>query len=226
MRKAWGALFVVALVWIAALLHRGQPLGWDEVEFFRATKWTGAGQVPFRDFWEHHTPLQWLVFAPIARLFADGPGVASILVMRWAQAAVWVAILFLTLRLTRGSARWWALVRLARCAGIDAWPALLLLLVSSSFVRKAIEYRVDVPGNAAYVAGVALIAFGAGRRRWIGFGALMSAAVLANMRLAPLVVITAALALFKEWRWNRRALWMIAGVVPVAAAFVGWLSLT
>ena len=74
MKKAWGALFVLAVLWIAAMLHRGQPLGWDEVEFFRATKWTGEGQVPFRDFWEHHTPLQWLVFAPVARLLRERAG--------------------------------------------------------------------------------------------------------------------------------------------------------
>jgi hypothetical protein len=210
MRKAWGALFVVALVWIAALLHRGQPLGWDEVEFFRATKWTGEGRMPFRDFWEHHTPLQWLAFAPVARLFAGGPGAASIVVMRWAQAAVWVAILFLVLRLARGSARWWALV---------------LLLCAPLFVRPAIEYRVDVLGNLGFVA--ALVA--AMRRRWIAFGVLMSLAVLANMRLAPLVIFTAALMLAWDgarWRFHPRALRMAAGVAIVALPFVAWLLLT
>jgi hypothetical protein len=207
MRKAWAALFVVALVWIAALLHRGQPLGWDEVEFFRATKWTGEGQVPFRDFWEHHTPLQWLAFAPVARLFADGPGTASIVVMRWAQAAVWVAILFLVMRLARGGARWWALA---------------LLLCAPLFVKSAIEYRVDVLGNLGFVAALVL----AIRRRWIAFGALMSLAVLANMRLAPLVVFTAAVMLLwneGRWRFNPRALWMLIGVVVVAIPFVAWL---
>src|SRR5688572_20083196 len=131
--------------------------------------------MPFRDFWEHHLPLQWIVFAPIARLFANGPGVESIVMMRWAQMAMWIAVFTL-------------LVRLMRRASVEPWPSLVLLLVSSSFVRRAIEYRVDVPGNLAYIGGVALIAFGGGRWRWVGFGALMSAAVLANMRLAPLVI--------------------------------------
>ncbi|MFL6246828.1 MAG: hypothetical protein ACJ74H_12430, partial [Thermoanaerobaculia bacterium] len=211
-RSIW-PLFAAAVVWIAALTQRGLPLAPDEVEFFRATKWVGQGLVPFRDFWEHHLPLQWIVFAPVARLFANGPGVASIVVMRWAQMAMWVAIFAL-------------LVRLSRRAGVDPWPALVLLLVSPSFVRKAIEYRLDVPGNLAFIAGVALIAFGASTRRWIGFGALMSIAVLTNMRLAPLVIVTAALSLFSHRRWNPRALWMLAGVAPVAAAFVGWLSIT
>ena len=209
MKKAWAALFVLALVWIAAMLHRGQPLGWDELEFFRATKWIGDGQVVFRDFWEHHTPLQWLVFAPVARLFASGPGAASIVAMRWAQFALWIAILFLAMRLTRGPARWWALV---------------LLLCAPLFVKSAVEYRVDVLGNLGFIG--ALVA--AMRKRWIAFGALMSVAVLANMRLAPLVIFTAIVMLAwndDRWRFNPRALRMLLGVVAAAIPFIGWLML-
>ena len=217
MTRTWAALFAAAAIWIAALTQRGLPVAVDEVEFFRATKWVGQGLVPFRDFWEHHLPLQWIIFAPLARLFANGPGVEAIVVMRWAQMAMWVAIVAL-------------LVRLMRRISLDPWTALVLLLVSASFVRKAIEYRVDVPGNLAYLGGVALIASGTrDARRWIGFGALMSVAVLANMRLAPLAIVTAGLGLFlgeDRWRWNPRALWMMAGLVPVAAAFAGWLSVT
>ena len=209
MKRAWSFLVVVALVWIVALLHRGQPLGWDEVEFFRATRWTGEGQVPFRDFWEHHTPLQWIAFAPVARFFAGGPGASSIVAMRWAQVAVWIAILLLVMRLTRGTARWWALV---------------LLLAAPLFVRSALEYRVDTLGNLGFIAAL----FVAMRRRWIAFGILMSLAVLANMRLAPLVVFTGALMLVwseQRWRFNARALWMLAGVAMVAVPFVAWLIL-
>ena len=209
MKKAWGALFVLALAWIAAMLHRGQPLGWDEIEFFRATKWIGDGQVVFRDFWEHHTPLQWLAFAPVARLFASGPGAASLVAMRWAQFVVWIAILFLAMRLTRGPARWWALV---------------LLLSAPLFVKSAVEYRVDVLGNLGFIG--ALVA--ATRKRWIAFGALMSIAVLANMRLAPLVIFTAAVMLVwndDRWRFNARALRMLIGVAAIAIPFVAWLML-
>ena len=209
-RIALRVVFAAALIWIAALTQRGLPLAVDEVEFFRATKWIGEGQVPFRDFWEHHLPLQWIVFAPVARLIANGPGVEAIVAMRWAQMAMWIAIFAL-------------LVRIARRSGVDPWSATVLLLVSASFVRKAIEYRVDVLGNLAYLGAVALILFGATTKRWIAFGALMSLAVLANMRLAPLVIITALLAL---WRLNRSAVWMIAGVVPITAGFVGWLYAT
>ncbi len=209
--RLWGVLFVLAVVWIAALLHRGQPLGWDELEFFRATRWIGEGRVPFRDFWEHHTPLQWLVFAPVARLFADGPGAGSIVVMRWAQVALWIGIFALVIRLS-GKARWWALV---------------FLVASPLFVRSAIEYRVDVLCNLLYFGAIVV----AIKRRWAAFGVLMSLSVLANMRYAPLVVITAAILLMwdsreERWRWNASALWMLAGVAAVATPFVGWLAIT
>jgi hypothetical protein len=216
MKHVWRVLFALAALWTAALLYRGAPLAVDEVEFFRATKWVSEGRVPFRDFWEHHTPLQWFVFAPVTRLFAHGPGVASIVTMRWAQAVLWIAIFVL-------------LFRLACRAGVNLWPALVLLLVSSTFVRKAVEYRVDVTGHLGFIAALALVAAGGSVARWIGFGALMSAAVLANMRLAPLVVITALLALFRRderWRFNAPALWMTAGVAAVAGTFVAWLTLT
>jgi hypothetical protein len=213
MKRGWQVLLALALVWAAALLHRGQPLGWDEIEFFRATKWMGEGRVPFRDFWEHHTPLQWMLFAPVAKLFASGPGAEAIVTMRWAQVAIWIATVALLLQLTeKKEERLWALV---------------LLLSSPIFVRFAVEYRVDVLGNLGFVA--AMVA--AMRARWIAFGALMAMAVLANMRLAPLVIVTALVMLawrsdVARWGFNARALRMVAGVAMVAVPFVGWLFAT
>ena len=221
MNRVWQVLLVVALIWAAALMQRGAPLAPDELEFFRATRWIGEGRVPFRDFWEHHTPLQWIVFAPVARLFAGGPGVESVVAMRWAQVLLWIVIAAI-------------LIRLSRRAGVSPVAALALLVVSATFVRRAVEYRVDVVGNAVYFAALALAAGSArgsaDRGRWIGFGALMSAAVLANMRLVPLVVVSALVALFwraeeRRWRWNPRALWMTAGVAAVAFAFIASLVL-
>ena len=60
------AVRVVNVVW----LH---PINWDEIEMFRATDWVRQGLVPYRDFWEHHTPLQWFLFAPVAALTSSSP---------------------------------------------------------------------------------------------------------------------------------------------------------
>src|SRR5947199_1146816 len=70
------------------------PLNWDEVEFFRATDWVRRGLVPYRDFWEHHTPLQWFVFAPVTALI-HSPAAKAILLMRWVQLPLWIAIFWL-----------------------------------------------------------------------------------------------------------------------------------
>ncbi|HET8798376.1 MAG TPA: hypothetical protein VFO89_11850 [Thermoanaerobaculia bacterium] len=207
-RLLWPALVLLAALSAAALLHSGQPLGWDELEYFRATKWVSQGEIPFRDFWEHHTPLQWLVFAPAA-FFVDSPGASAIVAMRWVQAIFWIAAF----------AMLFAIGRLAGIAAWARWAALAMLLAAPSFVRFAVEYRVDALGSFLFVAAVALALRGP---RWVSFGALMSCAVLANMRLAPLVIV-AAIVFFLG---DRKAWRMAGGVAVVVAAFVVWLALT
>lgn len=213
-------LFVLAGLWIVALLQFGLQLGLDEVEFFRATRWLAEGNVPYLDFWEHHTPLQWLLFAPVAAM-AGGPASGSVLLMRWAQLPLWMAMFWLVLRLGRRAG--------PQRSGLAM--AVLLLLLSSTFLHRAIEYRVDVPGNLAFLGALLAVSFGTTRRSWIVFGALMSAAVLANMRLGPLVVFTGALMLFwrgdeRRWGFHPRALWMAAGIASVALVFFGGLAAT
>ncbi|HVE71270.1 MAG TPA: hypothetical protein VNI54_07875 [Thermoanaerobaculia bacterium] len=213
-------VFVLAGLWIVALLQFGLQLGLDEVEFFRATRWLAEGKVPYLDFWEHHTPLQWLLFAPVAAV-ADGPASGSIILMRWAQLPLWIAI-------------FWLVLMFGRHADVDRpglAMAVLLVVLSSTFVHRAIEYRVDVPGNLAFIGGLLAISFATTRQRWIVFGALMSAAVLANMRLGPLVMFTGALTLFwrgheRRWAFNSKALWMAAGIAPVAIVFFTGLAAT
>ncbi|HEX7833418.1 MAG TPA: hypothetical protein VF787_27455 [Thermoanaerobaculia bacterium] len=205
MKWLWGALVALAIVYAAALLHRGQPIGWDELEFFRATKWTAEGRAPFAGFWEHHTPLQWFVFAPVAYLI-DSPGAIAIVTMRWAQAAMWIATFALVLLIARR----------ANLSMTSRWAAVALLLAAPSFLKFAVEYRVDALGNFLFIAAIALAM---SRPRWIAFGALMSLAVLANMRLAPLVIVAAVLFFYRD----RRAWRMAGGVAIVAAAFGAWI---
>lgn len=220
MKRSALAVSALAIAWILALLQRGLPLGLDEIEFFRATRWVSLGQVPYLDFWEHHPPLQWLVFAPVARI-ANGAGVESIVLMRWAQVPVWAAI-------------FWMVITLARQASVRAcgWGlAGLLLLLSPTFVHRAIEYRVDVLGSFCLLAALTLVVLAQAPWRWIVFGALLSAAVLANMRLAPLATLTALLAFFwrpeeRHWRWNPGALRMAEGGLVIGVAFFAFLILT
>lgn len=44
----------------------------NEFEHLHASWLVYKGQMPYRDFFEHHTPLLWVIFAPLFRLFGQG----------------------------------------------------------------------------------------------------------------------------------------------------------
>lgn len=209
-----------AVLWAMSLLQWGQPLTWDEIEFFRATRWIAEGRLPFRDYWEHHLPLQWMLFAPAALLFSDGAGTGAVVALRWAQLPLWIGVFAIAMSFARTT-------RLQM-----RWGALVLLLASPWFVRTAIQYRVDVPAHLAYVGAIALLA-GATQDKWRSYlaGASFSLAVLSNMRLAPLVVFTVLVAAFwrapeRRWSWNGAVLRVIGGGAAVAALFLCLLAAT
>ncbi|HET7705136.1 MAG TPA: hypothetical protein VFM36_03555 [Thermoanaerobaculia bacterium] len=202
------AIAAAARLFAMTFLH---PLNWDEVEYFRATNWVREGLVPFRDFWEHHTPLQWFVFAPVTAL-TSSPGASAIILMRWAQVPLWIAAFWLALRLMDG-------------AGIDRfgrWVSIVLAVSSSLLMISAMEYRVDVLANVLYLGGLALLLRG-GRFESFAAGALFCLAGLANLRLGPLLAVTALLGIAIDtrelrWRFRKEALLLVAGVAAILAA--------
>ena len=231
---------VVALALTAAIvrlvpLQWLHPLQWDEVEFFRATEWVRQGLVPYRDFWEHHTPLQWFVFAPLAGL-TSSPGASAIVWMRWAQLPVWLA------------AFWFAnaLMRRADLPPFARWSAMAAAAASSMFMAPAIEYRIDTLGCALYLAGL-YFAFppptanrqpptdqdhDAPARNTVTAGALLCLAGFANLRLGPLLAATALLLVVidveqRRWRFEpRRALHLTLGVAIPSMVAAAYLFLT
>jgi len=175
-------LVTAALVRLIPLqwLH---PLNWDELEFYRATRWIAEGRVPFRDFWEHHTPLAWFVFAPFS-LLTDSPGANAILTMRWAQIPVWIATFWLL-------NVWMRDVGLERTA---RWAAMTLALCSSLFMIPAVEYRVESLGCLLLVLGLILVR----RNHEVWAGVAFCLAGFTNLRLGPVLVVL-VLVLFR-WR--------------------------
>jgi len=206
--------FAVAVRLVAmTALH---PLNWDEIEFFRATDWVRQGLVPYRDFWEHHTPLQWFVFAPFTAL-TKSAGASSIIVMRWAQALLWVATFWI-------ANRWMTAAGLTRFA---RWAAMVLAVCSSFLMLPAMEYRVDVLASALYLAGLLLLQ----RDRPFAAGVALCLAGFANLRLGPLLAVTAILALFvdtreRKWRFTRGAFPLYAGVLATLAVAFFYFGLT
>jgi len=215
MKRSERLLPVVAALAIAARLLQLaglHPLVWDEIEFFRATDWVRHGLVPYRDFWEHHTPLQWFLCAPITAL-TNSPGASAIILMRWAQLPLWI-IAFVLLR------GW---MRRAGVSQFASWSAIALVLCSTLFMLPAVEYRVDVLGCVIYIAALALLQRMDDGRLFAFFGgAMLCLAGLANLRLGPLAVLTLLLVRVvrtreRAWGDNRRANWSILGATAAFA---------
>lgn len=193
------ALRLLPLQW----LH---PINWDELEFYSASRWIAEGRLPFRDFWEHHTPLVWFLFAPFTHL-SDSPGVAAILAMRWVQLPVWVAVFWLLDVWMRGE----GLGRSAR------WSAIALALCSSFFMLPAVEFRVEAVGALCVVASLLLIQ----RERWFAAGVVVCLAVLANLRLGPMLAIAVVIVLAST---RGRAWRVVAGGAVALLIFLAYFA--
>ncbi len=207
LRVVIGLAVTAALVRLLPLqfLH---PLNWDEIEFFTATRWIGEGLVPFRDFWEHHAPLMWFVFAPFTWL-TDSPGVEAILLMRWAQVPVWIATFWLTNLWMRTA----GIERLAR------WEAMAVALCSSLFMIPAVEYRVESLGCLFVMAGLVLVQ----RERWFFAGVTFCLAGVTNLRLGPVLVVAVLFVLATR---RLRAAPIVAGGFAALAACLAYFAAT
>jgi hypothetical protein len=223
-RRATALLGGISLVSVIARLLQLQglhPLVWDEIEFFRATDWVRHGLVPYRDFWEHHTSLQWFLFAPVTAL-TNSPGVSAILLMRWAQLPLWIV----TFVLLRG----W--MRRAGISAFAAWTAMTLVLCSTLFMLPAVEYRVDVLGCVIYVAALYFLQRIGDHPKFAFLGgAMLCLAGLANLRLGPLAVLTLLLVRVvrtrdRAWGGNARANWCFAGAGATFAAACAYFATT
>lgn len=214
MRFLWWSLLGGLIAWALINLQWGRAIGWDEVEFLRATDWIRQGQVPYRDFFEHHTPLTWFLMAPFETL-SHGHGVGPVLWLRWLQVPMWAVAL-------------WRVNVWAREDGKSSWSrylALGCLLGTPFFVFSAIEYRVDTLGTL-----VVILALDRLRRPGLAqaclTGGLLSASVIANLRFGPLAVVMALAASTldlpgRRWRLQPKRMGMIAS--GAFLALVPWL---
>jgi hypothetical protein len=184
------------------------PLNWDELEFWRATSWIAQGRLPFRDFWEHHTPLMWFLFAPFTWL-TGSPGVDAVIALRWAQIPVWIATFWLTNLWMRGA----GMERFAR------WSAMAVALCSSLLMIPAIEYRVDSLGCMLVMGGLVL----AQREKFFLSGVVFCLAGFANLRLGPVLVVAVLLILLTT---QLRAWPIAAGGFTALAACLAFFAAT
>ena len=167
-----GALIVVPFLLRLELLQR-RVFGNDELEHLHFAWSVSQGEVPYRDYFDHHTPGLQLALAPMFARFrvetSAADAVASLFFARrvtWVLAAAALAATFALGRLWRGTA--------------VAWAGTLLLANTWVFLAKTIEVRPDVPATATLLLGL-LCALSGWRRlgadRAAGFRFLASGAL-------------------------------------------------
>lgn len=162
----WMALF---LAWAAQALEipcRG--IDPDELEHLHAAFSVARGEVPYRDFFEHHGPAFYYLLQPL--FWWRGVDLSVLWLGRAAMGLCSLAAIVLTGRLAR------------RVAGPRAaLPAMCLLAWTTIFHAKAIELRPDVPAMLLLLAVVSASIGGDSRRpawHWLGIGVLAGLATL------------------------------------------------
>ncbi len=192
-------------LWFAA--HRAIDL--DEYEHAHAAWSVAQGQVPYVDFFEHHTPALYFAAAPLfaAERVETDPD-AAIRALMAARIVMWlltVAIVALTYRV---GAEW-------RNGETGAFAA-LLLATSPQFLESMLEFRPDVGAVCALM--LALVA-GAGFAGGIAFGVALMFTQKA-LFAAPGFLVAILLAPNRF----RRAVTCGAGVLVPIAVTMTWFA--
>lgn len=122
----------------------------DEFEHLHAAWYVSRGAVPYRDFFEHHTPGIYYTLAPFFRLFdVSGDAGDAIRFLFFARTLMWGLSALLLVLVFLLAARW----RGVRLGAV----ATLLLATTVMFLQKTLEVRPDVPALALCLAGLLLL---------------------------------------------------------------------
>src|SRR6185503_9277301 len=143
-----GALIAVPFLVRLALLQR-RVFGNDEFEHLHFAWSVWHGQVPYRDYFDHHTPALHFVLAPMFTLFqVDTSSADAIASLFFARRVMWVLA-------AAALGATWAVGRRWRGTEV-AWAGTLLLANTWVFVAKTTEVRPDVPATGLMMAGLLL----------------------------------------------------------------------
>ncbi len=209
---AAGALLLCALA-LRVALARERYFDTDELEHLHAAMLVAHGNVPFRDFFEHHGPLFWPALAPFVSRF-DG-SYAAAEAGRALMSLAWLGMLALAARPRRDADR------------LEGAAAAVLLAFFAAFMLKSVETRPDVP--AALMLSAALAASTSERR---GAGLWTGLYLALGAWLSPKIVFGGA-GFLAAALWRRResrrlmlafALQALAAAVAVAAIGLGWFA--
>lgn len=209
---AAAALLLGALVLRVALV-RERYVDTDEAEHLHAAFLVAHGNVPFRDFFEHHGPLFWAGLAPVVSLF-DG-SFAAVEAGRALMTFFWLGMLALAARPR------------ADADPFEGAAAAVLLAFFGTFAIKSVEIRPDLP--AALLLSAALASAASSRR---GAGAWTGSFLALGAWCSPKIVF-AAVGLLAAALWRRREstaaarafiLQLLSAAAAVAALGCCWLA--
>jgi hypothetical protein len=213
-RVAW---FVWLLLGLRLTVRGFDP---DELEHLHAAFCLQAGQLPYRDFFEHHAPALYWLAQPV--LSFTGPRLTALWILR---LGMWL-LSTLSVLATARTAR-----RVVPGDAASLIPG--LLLGSSIFFAKGVEFRPDVPAMLLLVwaleRGVQATAERVADRStaakhsdfWIMALCAGGATLFTQKAIVPVVALGGAIWLVetragRALRWPRALGWMLGGVM------VGW----
>lgn len=183
----WGLIAVPCALQAYEVFYRG--IDPDELEHLHAAYCVWRGDVPYRDFFEHHAPGLYYALQPV--LLLQG---ARLSVLWTGRCLMWgcsLATLLLTGRLAR---RWGG-----RSSGL---AAMALLAWTTAFHVKGIELRPDVPAALLLLVAVGQFTFATGGGSWRRFfrvGLLAGLALLFTQKsLVPAAGIALAACLARQ----------------------------
>jgi len=193
----------------------------DELEHAHAAWSVFNGLVPYRDFFEHHTPWYYYALAPFFRAFAVDQSYES-------AHAFLVFARGVSLALTALSA---GLVFLVGRIGTSRKVGLLaaLFLVGQPVViQKTLEIRPDVPALSFFIAGLWLLlralraheeAPPRGLRWFLAGGLCFGASIMCTQK--ALFILPGAFAGLALWAWAGRGQTLRARIIALLVVAVG-----
>ncbi len=212
----WCPIAAACLLWAYEIPNRG--IDPDELEHLHAAFCISRGDVPYRDFFEHHGPALYYLIWPLCKII--GPEIKVLWAARTLMCGCSLATLWLCGRLAR---RWGG-----ERAGL---LAMAWLAWTTVFHGKGIEFRPDVPATLLLLVAVSQFNFftgGGSWRRFLHVGLLLGLAMLFTQKsIVPAAGIAAAACLARLVSRSREAesaVTVISRViVPIAAGIaVAW----
>ena len=138
------AIVLACQLWLA--FHR--TLNVDEFEHAHATWAVANGLVPYRDFFEHHTPWLYFAVAPLVARFApEADARAATALWLTLRVAMWL-LLVATVALVAELGRLWR-------DGTTGLLAAFLFASSIQVLDTLLEFRPDVPALVCWLAALA-----------------------------------------------------------------------